>query len=961
MKNYLLLTLLSIATIGFAQTQPPATTAADRLQGYENKKALEQNTLIQDLPFRSVGPTVFSGRVVDIAVSPKDPSHFYVAYASGGLWKTENNGMSFVPLFDQEAVMTIGDIAVDWERNIIWIGTGENNASRSSYAGLGMYRSEDGGKTWSHKGLEESHHIGRIILHPSNPDILWVASLGHLYSSNEERGVYKTTDGGQTWNKTLFVDDNSGAIELVVEPSNPDVLYAATWHRERRAWDFVESGKGSGIHKSTDGGETWKLLSTGKSGFPTGEGVGRIGLAINEQEGKTVLYAVLDNYNRRPKEKEEDTKELSKDELRTMSKTAFLQLDKKKVAGYLKANRFPKKYSADKVIEMLKADKIQPSTLVEFTEDANSLLFDTPVIGAEVYRSDNGGQTWKKTHNDYLDAVYNSYGYYFGQIRVSPSNPDKVVIYGVPIILSEDGGKTWNNILGDNVHVDHHALWMNPTREGHFILGNDGGIHLTYDDGKHWIKCNSPAVGQFYAVAVDMAEPYNIYGGLQDNGVWVGPSTYKASDEWHGTGHYPYKELIGGDGMQVQIDTRDNNTVYTGFQFGFYFRVDKATGDRTLIKPKHDLGDRPLRFNWQTPIHLSIHNQDILYFGSNKLHRSFNQGTDWQDISADLTKGGKKGDVAFGTITTIHESPLQFGLLYVGTDDGLIHISKDGGFTWQQITEGLPADLWVTRVSASAHEKGRVYASLNGYRWDDFAAYNYVSEDYGATWTAIGKDLPLEPVNTLEEDPENPDLLYIGTDNGLYISLDRGQSFMLADNGLPAVAVHDIVVHPREKDLIVGTHGRSIYVADIALLQGLNAEILAKDFYVYELESVKYNTRQGKKRWAWGDIWEKKIPVSYFTKNGGSTTLKIKTKSGVLLKTIQNESAKGLNYMDYDLSIDESAVKKYEKWLNEDVKDKADHQALKAADSEKYYLQKGEYDMELSHGGKVEKKVLVIE
>ena len=413
--------------------------------------------------------------------------------------------------------------------------------------------------------------------------------------------------------------------------------------------------------------------------------------------------------------------------------------------------------------------------------------------------------------------------------------------------------------------------------------------------------------------------------------------------------------------MQVQIDTRDNNTVYTGFQFGFYFRVDKATGDRTLIKPKHDLGDRPLRFNWQTPIHLSVHNQDILYFGSNKLHRSFNQGTDWQDISEDLTKGGKKGDVAFGTITTIHESPLQFGLLYVGTDDGLIHISKDGGFTWQQITEGLPADLWVTRVTASAHEKGRVYASLNGYRWDDFAAYNYVSEDYGATWTAIGKDLPLEPVNTLEEDPENPDLLYVGTDNGLYISLDRGQSFMLAANGLPAVAVHDIVVHPREKDLIVGTHGRSIYVADIALLQGLNAEILAKDFYVYDVESIKFNARQGKKRWAWGEVWENKVPVSYFTKNGGSTTLKVKTKSGVLLKTIKDESAKGLNAMDYDLSIDESAVKKYERWLNADVKDKADHQALKAADSEKYYLQKGEYDMELSHRAKVEKKVLVIE
>ncbi|MEM8907123.1 MAG: hypothetical protein AAGD05_04690 [Bacteroidota bacterium] len=496
--------------------QPSYTPASERVQNISIRKQLKAQSLLGQIPFRSIGPTVFSGRVSDLEVDPRDPSIFYAAYASGGLWKTVNNGASFVPLFDQEMVMSVGDIAVDWARDIIWVGTGENNSSRSSYSGVGLFRSTDGGKTWEHRGLPESHHIGRIILHPTDPNTLWVAVLGHLYSANAERGVYKTTDAGKNWEKVLYVDENSGAIDLLLDPQDNNTLYAATWHRERRAWNFVESGAGSGIHKSTDGGNTWQLISGPSSGFPHGEGTGRIGLAEATKNKQTLLNAIVDNYFRRPEEKKEEEDKLVKNDLRNMSKADFLQLDQTLLADFLKSNRFPKKYQAEKIMAMIEKDEIKPQALVEYLEDANSLLFDTPVIGAEVYRSEDGGKTWQRTHEDYLDNVYYSYGYYFGQVRVAPQNPDKIYIYGVPILRSDDGGKTFQSINGDNVHVDHHALWVNPQRDGHLILGNDGGVNISYDDGENWFKCNSVPAGQFYYVAVDMKKPYRVYGGLQE-------------------------------------------------------------------------------------------------------------------------------------------------------------------------------------------------------------------------------------------------------------------------------------------------------------------------------------------------------------------------------------------------------------------------------------------------------------
>ncbi len=939
------------------QNQPPATPAEPRLESFQQRKALEARSVVRQVPFKSVGPTVFGGRVADIEVWEADPSHFYVAYASGGLWKTENNGASFEPLFDHQAVMTLGDIAVDWERGVIWAGTGEVNSSRSSYAGAGIWKSTDDGASWQHMGLAESHHIGRIVLHPTDPHTLWVAVLGHLYSPNEERGVYKTTDGGHTWKRVLFVDENTGAVDLVLDPADPNVLYAATWERTRRAWNFVESGQGSGIWKSTDGGESWQRLNTARSGFPTGEGVGRIGLALSRQQGRTVVYAVLDNYFRRPKEAPEPDV-LTKDMLRHMSRDEFLGLKKYLLEAYLQRYRFPKKYDADTVIELVRKGEIVPKDLVDYVEDANSLLFDTEVIGAEVYRSDDGGHSWKKLNQDYLDNVFNSYGYYFGQIRVAPWDPDRLYIMGVPILRSDDGGKTWKSIDGDNVHVDHHALWINPNRKGHLILGNDGGVNISYDDGAHWIKCNTPAVGQFYSVALDMEEPYNIYGGLQDNGVWYGPSTYEHSTRWHGTGHYPYKMLLGGDGMQVAVDTRDNATIYTGFQFGNYFRIDKRSGRRKYITPRHELGERPLRWNWETPIHLSVHNQDILYMGANKLFRSLDRGDHFEAISGDLTKGGRKGDVSYGTLTCVHESPLRFGLIYTGSDDGLVHVTRDGGYSWQRISDSLPQDMWVSCVQASAHEEGRVYLALNGYRWDYFEPMVYVSENYGRSWQRIGSDLPLEPVNVIKEDPKNPEVLYLGTDHALYVSLDRGQSFMRLGSGLPDVAVHDLAIHPREAELVVATHGRSFYKGYVGHVQQLTDSLMAKPLHLFELEPMRYSSR-----WGNGPDWmERDTPrlvVPMWVGADGEVELTILAGELPLVRA-RVRAVRGLAYPELTLAIEQAQAEAYEAWLNKDRKEDQAPIRLKPADDGRLYLRPGSYELVVEKDGYASRRTFVL-
>lgn len=822
MRRLTILLFLVIAVQAMAQVKP--TPAADRLQKTEQRKALLQRSLLNGTSFRNIGPSVMSGRVVDLEVNPDDPTEFYVAYASGGLWYTTNNGQSFISIFDSEDILTLGDIAVNWKTRTIWVGTGEVNSSRSSYAGIGVYKSGNNGKNWEYLGLPESHHIGKILLHPTDDNTAWVAVLGHLYSSNKERGVYKTTDGGKSWKQSLAVDDNTGAIDIDLNPRNANEMYTAMWYRTRSASNFEEGGKTSGIYKSTNGGDSWVLLSKEGSGFPSGDGVGRIGLAV-AQQNPNVVYAVVDNNFHQPDTalRKTDTTRYVLRDFKDLTKEQFLALDDKKFNAFIgnRRNGIPQKYTAASIKEAVANGRFSPSVIWDYLFDANTALFETPIIGCELYRSDDAGKTWKKTNTKPL-TMYSTYGYYFGKVFVSPANDDKVVLTGFDVQMSIDGGKTFKFIGGDNVHADHHVAWMNPKRDSHILIGNDGGCNITYDNGEHWFKANTPPVGQFYNIAVDMAKPYNVYGGLQDNGTWYGKSTTRESFDWFDSGHNPYTGIGGGDGMQVQVDWRDNKTVYSGSQFGAYSRQNLATGEYKSVRPSRDLGEAALRYNWQTPILLSRHNQDVFYYGSNKFHRSFNRGDSSVVMSADLTTNPKQGDVPFGTATTMSESPLRFGLVYLGTDDGNIQVTKDGGYSWELINRKLPKSLYVSRVFASAFKEGRVYASLNGYRNDHFLPYLYVSEDYGATWKAIGKNLPNEPINVVKEDLTNENILYVGTDGGLYVSIDGGASWMMWNKGLPySVPVHDLVQHPRENELVLGTHGRSLYIAKLDEIQKL--------------------------------------------------------------------------------------------------------------------------------------------
>lgn len=943
MKYFLLLFLTCFT---FVYAQPPATPATELERGLLQKNEMRQQSLVKELPFTNIGPTIMSGRVVGFAVNPSNPTEFYVGYASGGVWHTTNNGTTFTPVLDNSATQNVGSLEMDWKTGTLWVGTGEVNASRSSYAGIGLLASKDNGKTWKSMGLTDSHHISSILINPENSNEVVVGAVGHLYSENKERGVYKTTDGGKTWNKTLFVNEQSGIIEIAVDPNNYHLMYASSWEKDRKAWNFKGSGEGSAIYKSTDAGDTWAKISMPNSGFPTGEGVGRIGIAVYDD---TTIYAIVDNQNRRKEEKaSEPHQDLRKDDFKTMTSSQFLQLEDKKLNQFLRQNGFQEKYKAENVKNLIKGGTVQPTDLAKYLEDANTMLFDTPVIGAEVYKSENGGKTWQKTHTEFLDDLYYSYGYYFGKIHVSPQDMKKIYIYGVPIIKSDDGGKTFTSINAENVHADHHALWINPKQPGHLIDGNDGGVNITYDDGASWIKNNAPAVGQFYSVNVDNATPYNVYGGLQDNGVWFGPHTHKEDKSWHQDGEYGYKSIMGGDGMHVQIDNRDHNLVYTGFQFGNYYRLHQKTGESVYIQPKHSLGENPYRFNWQTPILLSPHNQDILYLGGNKLMRSMNQGTDWEPISGDLTKGGKTGNVAYGTLTSISESPFQFGLLYTGSDDGQVYVSKDGGAQWALISENLPQDLWVSRVIASSHKKERVYVTLNGYRWDDFTPYVFVSEDYGSSWKNIGSTLPVGAVNVIKEDPSHENLVYIGTDNGAYVSFNKGENWEAFSKELPNVAVHDLVLQAEQKHLLLGTHGRSIYKANVALLQEMAKQ--QQQLILAEIAPLHSSRWWGSRYGQWGKINEPAVVLEVFSPQSGKATVSIQTEDGKVLQEFSTEVIKGVNTIEYDVTFSEkgkSILEKLEK-------------KIEVSENKKYYLPEGTYTVKLTIGKSSVTKALVI-
>ena len=935
LMKYIFLFLLSyFSATCIAQT---STNSNITIQSLERKSQMMNSSLVKNITFTNIGPTVMSGRVADISVNPENSTEFYVGYASGGLWYTKNNGMTFTPVLDNSPTQNIGDIAVDWSSETIWVGTGEKNSSRSSYAGIGILKSVDKGKTWSNVGLPDSHHISRILINPNNGNEVVVGVIGHLYSSNEERGIFKTIDGGKTWSKKLFINKNTGVIDVAFAPENFNIMYASSWERNRKAWNFDGNGNNSSIYKSINAGESWVKISN-NSGIPTGKGVGRIGLTVFNEN---TVYAFHDNqFRRKDVTKKSSLNALTKSDFKKMSLKDFLNLSDAKLNTYLKTNGFQEKYSAENIKQMVRSGNVKPIDLASYLENANSLLFDTPVIGAEIFKTTNGGITWKKTHENYLDDLYYSYGYYFGEIRVDLQDENSIYILGVPILKSKDAGKTFLSISKENVHSDHQALWVNPKRKGHLIDGNDGGLNISYDDGENWMKLNEPAVGQFYSVYADNQKNYHVYGGLQDNGVWVAPHNAKIDKSWQQSGQNPYASIMGGDGMQVQVDDRNPNIVYTGSQFGNYYRIDREKETKTYIQPKHILGEKPHRFNWQTPIHLSKHNQDILYLGGNKVHRSFNKGDTWETISEDLTNGGKKGNVAYGTLTSISESPFQFGLIYVGSDDGLVHITKNGGGSWTKISNSFPQNLWISRVIASKFKKERVYVTLNGYRFDDFTPYIYMSDDYGKTWKNISTNIPSSPVNVIREDPENSNLLYIGTDNGVYASFNRGESWEAFGKNLPNVAVHDLVIQPTAKHLIIGTHGRSLYKANIGPLQLFTNDFSEKSSHLFEIKPII-------KKSSWGSSWSKWLEVNTpELKIPFYVNLSKKLKIDIFYEDIKINSIslnadKGFNEAIYDVSFSEKGRKAFQK-ENKEV-------ALKKSKNDIYYLPKGEYIIKIEN------------
>jgi photosystem II stability/assembly factor-like uncharacterized protein len=691
---------------------------------------------------------------------------------------------------------------------------------------------------------------------------------------------------------------------------------------------------GSAIYRSEDGGDTWTLSG---EGFPKGKFVGRIGLDVCWTK-PNVIYAVLDNQEEVKTEKETPKAtdgKLKLTDLKEMTAENFLKLDDKKLDELLKESRFPAKYTAQVVKKEVRAGKYKPQALAEyFGTDANSDLFNTKIKGAEVYRSEDAGKTWKRTHTADIDGVYFTYGYYFGELRVSPTNTEDVYIYGVPMLKSEDGGKNWVEIdsLG-TMHSDHHALWINPTDAKHILMGNDGGLYQSYDKGDTWLHYNNVPAGQFYTVNVDMETPYNVYGGLQDNGVLRGSSRSVPNRSKH------WDAIFGGDGMYVAPDPRNSKLVYTGYQFGNYSKLDLDRGRNTRITPSQEIGEAPNRWNWRTPLILSKHNPDIVYMASQRVYRSLNKAESWESISGDLTKNKKQGNVPFSSIASLTESPIQFGLLYVGTDDGNAWVSKNGGGSWENIFNGLPANKWVSSVNASPHDEATVFVTLNGYRDDDYKTYIYASSDYGKTWKSLKGDLPESVANVLIPDPVSAKLLYCGLDLGTFVSLDFGSTWLLLNKALN-VPSYDLIVHPRENELVIGTHGRSVFVSDVKPLQALANGATSKGVIAFAPESIRASERWGKKQYSWSKMNEPEISILYYVgKSTASIKAEVFDEKNNLVQTLTGVGSTGFHSLAWDLKVNEVAPTP--------VKGKT---KSVPAPSETKYVAKGKYKIKFSNG-----------
>ena len=849
------------------------------------------STTIAALRWRPVGPANMSGRITDVEGIPSPSKTFYVAAAAGGVWKTTNAGTTFRPVFDNERVASLGDLAIaPSDTNVVWVGSGEEDSRNSISPGGGIWKSTDGARTFAFKGLKETQQIARIVVDPRNKDVVYVAALGHAWGSNRERGLYKTTNGGDTWELVKFVSDKAGMIDVALEPGNPDVVWAASWERVRGPYFLYSGGPGSALWKSTDAGKTWMEVKGG--GLPETM-KGRMNFDISRTNPK-VMYVMV----------EADT---------AMNGSK----DKSKPA------------------------QVRPSGL---------------------YRSADGGATWTRTN------TANVRPFYYSQVRVDTRNPDRVYFSSTPVLFSDDGGKTARSAT-QGLHVDHHAMWIDPNDPDHIVVGNDGGVGVTYDKGGNYQFLNTMPLGQFYAVSFDMAIPYRVCGGLQDNGSWCGPSRRRqgavTNSMWFNVG--------GGDGFWTAQDPTDPNIVYSESQGGNMGRVNVATGERVALqkpnwRPRYrqfedsiivqrgdtsiaasrdvqrrlddlrrrastDSAEFDLRWNWNTPFFLSPHNPSVFYAGASKVLKSAARGDNLLPISPDLTTrdtmkirvstrttGGitpdNTGAETHSTITALAESPVRPGLLYAGTDDGNVWLTRNDGATWENLTPKLaglvPANTWVSRVEPSSADTNVFYVAFDGHRTNDFKPYVFMTSDYGRTFRSIAANLPSDGadfVHVIREDPYNAKLLFVGTDVGAYVSMDRGGSWQKFMTGLPTVPVHDLKIHPRDHELIAATHGRSIWIVDIAPLEQMTDSVrnravalfAPKTAYQYgqqtvEGQSTGHQVFQAPSPAYGADIW-------YRLTSGArteQTRIVISDASGDTIRTLTGPGGPGLHKVTWD-------------------------------------------------------------
>ncbi|MEA1887828.1 MAG: hypothetical protein U9N72_11530 [Bacteroidota bacterium] len=766
MKKTIKMVFLMLIAVSFwfnlqGQTKQAVLTGKERVTMFAKHKAMKEQSSFKDLHWQYIGPTNISGRCTDVeAVIPRGDSYtIWVGSASGGVWRSDNEGSTFQPVFDDMPTASIGDIAIDpGNPDVVWVGTGEANIFRSSNAGCGVFKTTDGGKTWKNMGLDNTMTIGRIRIHPKNTDIVYVAATGHEWTPNEERGLFKTTDGGKTWEKILYLDDMTGAFDLVLDPNRPNTIYCTTWERMRLKWNdprTYETTKNSAIWKSTNGGRTWEKII---DGLPEPNKLGRIGIDIAVTD-PDILYALVDNYE---------------------------------IA-----------YPAD------------PDDLDSYGRPREAII-----KGATVYRTDNGGRSWRQVSGltpemkTYMERHSGTYGWVFGQIRVDPTNENTIYILGVPLSKSTDGGKTFERLRGP--HADHHGMWIDPANGNYILNVQDGGLTITYDQGESWkYPIEELPLAQFYNIEYDMSTPFRVFGSIQDH-----HSFYTSVDLSHGRDNVPateWEHTLGAEGTTHAVNKENNNTIYASSFYGNLARaeLDEYPQGQENILPTRYSNEPPLRGQWVAPTMLSPHNQDIVYHCMQYVLMSKDRGDTWEYISPDLTYNDpeKMGDISYQTISAFDESPLKFGLLYAGTDDGRVWRTKDGGNNWTEIRSDPVPLRWVSRITVSMYDLGTVYMTQTGRRDDDFQVYIWKSTDFGDTWTDISGNIPVGPVNVIREDPVNRNILYVGTDAGVYVSKDGGENYE-ALGDLPYAYVHDLQIHPRDNMIIIATHGRGMFVLD---------------------------------------------------------------------------------------------------------------------------------------------------